>query len=116
MQSILNKAKEKIGHYNSNKTAPQPDESSSFSRKRKEAALRADLFAGPDKIVSASNTYGLIRLTIHEAKVQEERRYCAVISIGMQVRSAVWMHAIVSLQQHLSLCMCNADLHVQDRA
>ena len=62
--------------------------------------MRADLFAGPDKIVSASNTYGLIRLTIHEAKVQEERRYCAVISIGMQVRSAVWMHG---LQQYLSL-------------
>lgn len=116
MQSILNKAKERIGHYNSNKNAPQPDESSSFSRKRKGAALRADLFAGPDKIVSASNTYGLIRLTIHEAKVQEERRYCAVISIGMQVQSAVWMHVMVSLQQHLSLCMCNADLHVQDRA
>lgn len=86
MQSILSKAKEKIGHYGSNKNLPQLDESSpSFSRRRKEAALRADLFAGPDKIVSASNTYGLIRLTVHEAKVHEERRYCAVVSIGMQV-------------------------------
>lgn len=59
--------------------------SSSFSRTRKEAALKADLFAGPDKIVSAGNTYGLIKLTIHEAKVKLEQRYCAVVSIGMQV-------------------------------
>ena len=61
------------------------DASSSWGRTRKEAALKADLFAGPDKIVSAGNTYGLIKLTIHEAKVKSEQRYCAVVSIGMQV-------------------------------
>lgn len=86
MQSILTKAKEKIANYNSGKSSPQLDERSpSYSRKRKEAALRADLFAGPDKIVSSANTYGLISLTVHEAKVPEEHRYCAVVSIGMQV-------------------------------
>lgn len=91
MQTLLNKAKdlsvkgkEKLGQYSSGKLGSE-DGSSSFSRKRREAALKADLFAGPDKIVSAGNTYGLIRLTIHEAKVRLEQRYCAVVSIGMQV-------------------------------
>lgn len=95
MHSILIKAKEKITQYGS-KGCPQPEEGSpSFIRKRKEAALRADLFAGPDKIVSASNTYGLIKLTIHEAKVLEEHRYCAVVSIGMQVDTTMSLTKIL---------------------
>ena len=99
MQSLITKAKdlglkgrEKLGHYGNCKQSDHivPERtpsagSPSFSRKKREAALKADLFAGPDKIVSAANTYGLIKLTIHEAKVQTEQRYCAVVSIGMQV-------------------------------
>ena len=71
--------------------------------------MRADRFAGPDKFVSASNTYGLIRLTTHEAKVQEERRYCAVISIGVQVRSAVWMRR--EFAAIFGPVSCVADIH-----
>lgn len=91
MQTLLNKAKdlgvkgkEKLGQYSSGKLGSE-DGSPSYSRKRREAALKPDLFAGPDKLVSAGNTYGLIKLTIHEAKVKSEERYCAVVSIGMQV-------------------------------
>lgn len=99
MQTLLNKAKdlsvkgkEKLGQYSSGKLGSE-NGSPSFSRKRREAALKADLFAGPDKIVSAGNTYGLIKLTVHEAKVKSEERYCAVVSIGMQVincQSPLW--------------------------
>ena len=99
MQSLLTKAKdiglkskEKLGQYrgckHSDNVVPERAPSAgspSFSRKKREAALKADLFAGPDKIVSAANTYGLIKLTIHEAKVHSEQRCCAVVSIGMQV-------------------------------
>lgn len=91
MQTLLNKAKdlnvkgkEKLGQYSSGKSGSDSG-SPSFSCKRREAALKADLFAGPDKIVSAGNTYGLIKLTIHGAKVKSEERFCAVVSIGMQV-------------------------------
>ena len=95
MQSLLTKAKalwlkgkDKLEQHSSgslNDPAGSPQGSPSFSRKKREAALKAELFAGPDKIVSAANTYGLIKLTVHEAKVQSEQRYCAVVSIGMQV-------------------------------
>lgn len=91
MQALLNKAKDlsvkgkqKLGQYSSGKPGSDGEGSPSFSRKRREAALKADLFAGPDKIVSAGNTYGLIKLTIHEAKIKSGQRYCAVVSIGMQ--------------------------------
>ncbi|KAA6427890.1 MAG: phosphatidylserine decarboxylase proenzyme 3-like, partial [Trebouxia sp. A1-2] len=94
MHSLLTKAKdlglkgkEKLEQYSSGKLGSDEgsrEGSPSFSRKRREAALKADLFAGPDKIVSAGNTYGLIKLTVHEAKVPSEQRYCAVVSIGMQ--------------------------------
>lgn len=90
MLTLLNKAKglsvkgkQRLGQYSSGKLGSE-EVSPSFSHKRREAALKADLFAGPDKIVSAGNTYGLIKLTIHEAKVKPEDRYCAVVSIGMQ--------------------------------
>ncbi len=93
MHSLLTKAKDlglkgKEKLYSGGKSGSEDgsrDGSPSFSRKRREAALKADLFAGPDKIVSAGNTYGLIKLTVHEAKLQSEQRYCAVVSIGMQV-------------------------------
>ncbi len=96
MHSLLTKAKdlglkgrEKLEQYSSGKLGSD-EGSPSFSRKRREAALKADLFAGPDKIVSAGNTYGLIKLTVHEAKVPSEQRYCAVVSIGMQVNKQVF--------------------------
>ena len=128
MQSLLIKAKdlglkgrEKLGHYGNCKQSDHivPERtpsagSPSFSRKKREAALKADLFAGPDKIVSAANTYGLIKLTIHEAKVHNEQRYCAVVSIGMQV-------SLLTLYTRESQsCLCdtnffNADIHVKDR-
>lgn len=87
-KALGTKSKEQIEPRNSGKLSDHsasPSGSPSFSRKRREAALKAELFAGPDKIVSAANTYGLIKLTIHEAKVKNEQRYCAVVSIGMQV-------------------------------
>lgn len=122
MQTLLNKAKdlsvkgkEKLGQYNSGKLGSE-DSSSSFSRKRREAALKADLFAGPDKIVSAGNTYGLIRLTIHEAKVRLEQRYCAVVSIGMQVSSHQTSSLTLASGWALLEPVCIADLHVQNRA
>ena len=97
MQTLLNKAKdlsvkgkEKLGQYSGGKSICEND-SPSFSCKRREAALKADLFAGPDKIVSAGNTYGLIKLIIHGAKVKSEERYCAVVSIGMQVTSLMML-------------------------
>lgn len=100
MHSLLTKAKdlglkgkEKLEQYSSGKLGSDEgsrEGSPSFSRKRREAALKADLFAGPDKIVSAGNTYGLIKLTVHEAKVPSEQRYCAVVSIGMQVNKLVF--------------------------
>lgn len=98
MHSLITKAKdlglkgkEKLEQYSSGKLGSEDgsrEASPSFSRKRREAALKADLFAGPDKIVSAGNTYGLIKLTVHEAKVPSEHRYCAVVSIGMQVTTS----------------------------
>ena len=100
MHSLLTKAKdlglkgrEKLEQYSSGKLGSDEgsrEGSPSFSRKRREAALKADLFAGPDKIVSAGNTYGLIKLTVHEAKMPSEQRYCAVVSIGMQVNKQVF--------------------------
>ena len=91
MHTLVNKVKsfsvkgeDKLGQHASGKL-PEQEGSPSVSRKRKEAALKAELFAGPDKIVSAGNTYGLIKLTIHEARTKAEHRYCAVVSIGMQV-------------------------------
>ena len=105
MHSLLTKAKdlglkgrEKLEQYSSGKLGSDEgsrEGSPSFSRKRREAALKADLFAGPDKIVSAGNTYGLIKLTVHEAKVPSEQRYCAVVSIGMQVNEHLFI--LVSL-------------------
>ena len=99
MHSLLTKAKdlglkgrEKLEQYSSGKLGSDEgsrEGSPSISRKRREAALKADLFAGPDKIVSAGNTYGLIKLTVHEARVPSEQRYCAVVSIGMQVNKQV---------------------------
>lgn len=116
MHSLLTKAKdlglkgkEKLEQYSSGKLGSDEgsrEGSPSFSRKRREAALKADLFAGPDKIVSAGNTYGLIKLTVHEAKVPSEQRYCAVVSIGMQVNKQVF---------HLgsSHCLLNGELTTQ---
>ena len=101
--SQLNKAEElglkgktKLGQYSDGKLATEA-ESPKFSRKvshsdadgayskRNESTLKADLFAGSDKVVSAGNTYGLIKLTVHEAKLHTALRFCAVVSIGVQV-------------------------------